>query len=422
MEALAIMSRRVVVTGLGVISPLGLNVVDTWKNAIAGKSGIGPITHFDASGYEVRIAAEVKGFDPGAYMDRKEARHMDRFSQFALAATLQAVQESGLKVDETNQDEIGVLFGSGVGGILTIYNQVRMLVERGHDRVSPFTVPMMIADAASGQISIRLGVRGPNLCATSACSSSSDAIGEAYEIVKRGDAVAMITGGSEAPINPFGIAGFHAARALSTSNSEPEKASRPFDAKRDGFVMGEGAAVLVLEELQHALARGARPIAEIVGYGATSDAYHITQPMEDGDGAGRAMMKALKKAGLQPSDVDYINAHGTSTPLNDKCETIAIKKVFGEYARSIPISSTKSMTGHLLGAAGALEAVFTILAIRDGIVPPTINLVNADPDCDLDYVPNEARQVRVEVAMSNTFGFGGHNSVLVFRRYTGAPA
>jgi len=422
MEALAIMSRRVVVTGLGVISPLGLNVADTWKNAISGKSGVGPITHFDASGYEVRIAAEVKGFDPGVYLDRKEARHMDRFSQFALAATLQAMRESGLKVDETNQDDVGVLFGSGVGGILTIYNQVRMLVEKGHDRVSPFTVPMMIADAASGQISIRLGVRGPNLCATSACSSSSDAIGEAYEIVKRGDAVAMITGGSEAPINPFGIAGFHAARALSTSNAEPEKASRPFDAKRDGFVMGEGAAVLVLEELEHALARGARIIAEIVGYGATSDAYHITQPMEDGDGAGRAMMKALKKAGLRPSDVNYINAHGTSTPLNDKCETIAIKKVFGEYARSIPISSTKSMTGHLLGAAGALEAVFTILAIRDGIVPPTINLVNADPDCDLDYVPNQARQVEVEVAMSNTFGFGGHNSVLVFRRYTGAPA
>lgn len=414
------MSHRVVVTGIGVVSPLGLNVVDTWSNAVSGKSGAGPITHFDASGYEVKIAAEVKGFDPGLYMDRKEARHMDRFSQFALAATLQAVQESGLKVDETNQDDIGVLFGSGVGGILTIYNQVKMLVERGHDRVSPFTVPMMIADAASGQISIRLGVRGPNLCATSACSSSSDAIGEAYEIVKRGDAVAMITGGSEAPINPFGIAGFHAARALSTSNDEPEKASRPFDAKRDGFVMGEGAAVLVLEELGYALARGAGIIAEVIGYGATSDAYHITQPLEDGDGAGRAMIKALKKAGIKPSDVNYINAHGTSTPLNDKCETAAVKKVFGEHARLIPISSTKSMTGHLLGAAGALEAVFTVLAIENGVIPPTINLTNPDPDCDLDYVPNQARQAKVDVAMSNTFGFGGHNSVLVFRRYTGA--
>lgn len=416
------MNHRVVVTGIGVVSPLGLNVAETWNNAIAGKSGVGPITHFDASSYEVRIAAEVKGFDPGLYMDRKEARHMDRFSQFALAATIQAVSESGLKVDETNQDDVGVLFGSGVGGILTIYNQVKTLVEKGHDRVSPFTVPMMIADAASGQISIRLGVRGPNLCATSACSSSSDAIGEAYEIIKRGDALVMITGGSEAPINPFGIAGFHAARALSTNNADPEKASRPFDAKRDGFVMGEGAAVLVLENLEHALARGAPIIAEVAGYGATSDAYHITQPLENGDGAGRAMIKALKKAGVKPSDVSYINAHGTSTPLNDKCETIAIKNVFGEHARRIPISSTKSMTGHLLGAAGAIEAVFTILSIKDGIIPPTINLTNPDPDCDLDYVPNQARKARVDVAMSNTFGFGGHNSVLVFKRYTGEHA
>jgi len=278
---------------------------------------------------------------------------------------------------------------------------------------------MMIADAASGQISIRLGIRGPNLCATSACASSSDAIGEAYEIIKRGDAIAMVTGGSEAAINPFGIAGFHAARALSTNNAQPDKASRPFDAKRDGFVMGEGAAVIVLEELDHAKSRGAVIIAEITGYGATSDAYHITQPLEDGEGAGRAMVKALKKAGINPADVDYINAHGTSTPLNDKCETQAIKNVFGEHAKKVAISSTKSMTGHLLGAAGGLEAAFAIMAIRDGVVPPTINLENSDPDCDLDYVPNKSRQMKVDVSMSNTFGFGGHNSVLIFKRYTG---
>ena len=290
------MGKRVVVTGIGIVSPIGLDTAETWKNAVAGLSGVAGITLFDTSAFEVKIAAEVKGFDPGLYVDRKDARHMDRFSQFALAASIQAVKGASLSIDEKNHDDIGVLFGSGVGGIMTIYNQVKVMVERGPDRVSPFTVPMMIADAASGQISIRLGIRGPNLCATSACASSSDAIGEAYEIIKRGDAIAMVTGGSEAAINPFGIAGFHAARALSTNNAQPDKASRPFDAKRDGFVMGEGAAVIVLEELDHAKSRGAVIIAEITGYGATSDAYHITQPLEDGEGAGRAMVKALKKA------------------------------------------------------------------------------------------------------------------------------
>jgi beta-ketoacyl-acyl-carrier-protein synthase II len=413
------MGKRVVVTGIGIVSPIGLDTAETWKNAVAGLSGVAGITLFDTSAFEVKIAAEVKGFDPGLYVDRKDARHMDRFSQFALAASIQAVKGASLSIDEKNHDDIGVLFGSGVGGIMTIYNQVKVMVERGPDRVSPFTVPMMIADAAPGQISIRLGIRGPNLCATSACASSSDAIGEAYEIIKRGDAIAMVTGGSEAAINPFGIAGFHAARALSTNNAQPDKASRPFDAKRDGFVMGEGAAVIVLEELDHAKSRGAVIIAEITGYGATSDAYHITQPLEDGEGAGRAMVKALKKAGINPADVDYINAHGTSTPLNDKCETQAIKNVFGEHAKKVAISSTKSMTGHLLGAAGGLEAAFAIMAIRDGVVPPTINLENSDPDCDLDYVPNKSRQMKVDVSMSNTFGFGGHNSVLIFKRYTG---
>jgi len=413
------MSRRVVVTGIGVISPVGLTVTEVWQNLVAGKSGVGPITLFDTATFEVKIAAEVKGFDPTMYVDRKEARHMDRFTQFALAASFQAAENAKLKVDSANEDMTGVLLGSGIGGIFTIYNQVKILVEKGPDKVNPFTAPMMIADAASGQVSIRLGAKGPNLCATSACSSSSDAIGEAFEIIRRGDAMVMVAGGAEAPVNPFGIAGFYAARALSMSNAEPEKACRPFDAKRDGFIMGEGATALVLEELEYAKARGANILAEMVGYGATSDAYHVTQPLEDGHGAAKAMEKALKKAGLTPGDVDYINAHGTSTPLNDKCETIAIKAVFGDRARTVPISSTKSMTGHLLGAAGALEAMVSVLTIMNGIIPPTINLVNPDPDCDLDYVPNQARQVKVNVAMSNTFGFGGHNSVLVFRKYTG---
>lgn len=410
--------KRVVVTGMGVICPLGQDITQVWKALLAGESGIDRITLFDASSLGVRIAGEVKDWDAGVYLDRKEAKRMDRFAQFSIASSLQAVEQAGLTVDCDIQDDIGVFFGSGIGGLLTAYNQVKALVEKGPDRVSPFAVPMMIADAGSGQISIRFGFRGPNLCPTSACSSSCDAIGEAYEIIKRGDALAMITGGSEAPVNSFGVASFHAARALSTRNDEPEKASRPFDAMRDGFVAAEGAIALVLEDLSFALERGAPILGEIIGYSATSDAFHITQPLEDGSGAAKAMEKALAKAGIQPADVDYINAHGTSTHLNDKCETLAIKKVFGENASRIPVSSTKSMTGHMLGAAGAMEAVVCLLAVEHGVIPPTINLTHPDPECDLDYVPNEARTTDVNVAISNSFGFGGHNSVLVFRKYT----
>ncbi len=416
------MESRVVITGMGAISPLGLTVSELWEGLISGKSGVDYITLFDATAFDTRFAAEVKGFEPTNYVDRKEARRMDRFTQFALAATLQAVEQAKLKIDHKNEDEIGVLFGSGIGGLMTMYDQIKVLLEKGPGRVSPFTAPMMISDAAPGQISIILGAKGPNFTSTSACSSSSDAIGEAHEIIKRGDAKIMITGGAEAAINPFAIAAFNAARALSTRNDEPKAASRPFDAERDGFVIGEGAAALVLEHLASALERGVPILGEIVGYGATSDAYHITQPDENGEGAARAMARALKKANLKPSDIDYINAHGTSTPLNDKTETLAIKTVFGEYAYRIPISSTKSMIGHLLGAAGAIEAIACLLTVQHGIISPTINLTHPDPECDLDYVPNRARQVEVKTAMSNSFGFGGHNSVLIFQKYTGAEA
>jgi beta-ketoacyl-acyl-carrier-protein synthase II len=405
---------------MGTVNPLGLNVASTWQAALAGQSGIGPITIFDASKLSVRIAGEVKDFDPALYFERKDVRHADRFSQFAIAAATQAMAEAGIKVDDSNRDDIGVIYGSGIGGIHTLSSQTRILIDRGPDRVSPFSIAMMISDAASGQISIRFGLRGLNHCVTTACASASDAIGQAWEVIRRGDASVMVSGGSEAAITDFGIVGFAQSKALSFNNADPAGASRPFDAARDGFVMGEGGAVLILEELEHALKRGAPIFAELIGYGATSDAYHITQPLSDGGGAAKAMSKALAKAGLNPWDVQYINAHGTSTPLNDKVETLAIKKVFGEHARRLAISSTKSMTGHLLGAAGAVEAMFSILAIRDGKIPPTINLNNPDPDCDLDYVPHRARDARVEVAMSNTFGFGGHNSVLLFRRYSGA--
>lgn len=414
------MSCRVVITGMGVVSPLGLTVTELWQGLTSGKSGIDYITLFDPAPFETKFAGEVKGFEPTNYVGRKEARRMDRFAQFAVAATVQALEQARLKIDQSNEDDIGVLFGSGIGGLMTMYEQIKTLLEKGPHRVSPFTAPMMIGDAAPGQISIVLGAKGPNFCATSSCSSSADAIGEAFEIVRRGDARAMIAGGSEAVLNPFAIAAFNAARALSTRNDEPQKASCPFDAVRDGFVMGEGAAALIMEELSFALERGAPILAEITGYGATSDAYHITQPDENGDGAARAMTRALNKAGLKPSEIGYINAHGTSTPLNDKVETIAIKAVFGADAYRIPISSTKSMTGHLLGAAGAIEAVACIMAIHHGIIPPTINLTHPDPECDLDYVPNIARSAKVKTAMSNSFGFGGHNSVLIFREYTGA--
>jgi len=407
----------VVVTGIGTVSPLGLDTASTWAALLAGKSGADKITLFDATNAETKIAAEVKNFDPGNYINRKEVRRMDRFTQFAVVASQEAVKNSGLQITDENRDEIGVVIGCGIGGLNTISEQLRTLIEKGADRVSPFMVPMMIADMASAQTSITLGIKGPNFCATSACSSGSDAIGTAMDIIKRGDAVAMLAGGTEAVITPIGIAGFNAARAISTRNDDPQRASRPFDATRDGFVLAEGACVMTLEDLEHARKRGAQIIGEIIGYGASSDAYHITAPDENGAGAIRAMKMALRKAGLQPSDINYINAHGTSTPLNDKIETKAIKAVFGELAPKIPISSTKSMTGHMVGAAGAIEAAICLLAIRNSIIPPTINYANPDPECDLDYVPNTPRPAALNIALSNSFGFGGHNSVMVVKKY-----
>jgi 3-oxoacyl-[acyl-carrier-protein] synthase II len=409
-------SIRVAVTGTGTVSPLGLDTSTMWEALIAGKSGIAGITLFDASKLETRFAGEVKGFDPNNYVDRKEARHMDRFTQLAVAASLEAVKQSGLKIDENNQDNIGILIGSGIGGIITLAEQIKVMVEKGPGRVSPFLVPMMIGDAASAQVSIVLGAKGPNFCAMSACSSGADSIGVAYEIIKRGDAVAMLAGGSESIMTPIAFAGFNSCKALSTHNDAPQQASRPFDAERDGFVVGEGAGVLVLEEMEYARKRGAKILAEMIAYGASGDAYHITQPAENGEGAVRAMQMALGKAGIAPEMIDYINAHGTSTPLNDRMETRAIKAAFGDYAYKVPISSTKSMTGHLIGAAGAIEAAFCALAIRDGVIPPTINLRTPDPECDLDYVPNKARKKKIKTALSNSFGFGGHNSTLILRR------
>jgi 3-oxoacyl-[acyl-carrier-protein] synthase II len=410
--------NRVVVTGIGCFSPLGLDMATTWQNLIAGKSGIDYITLFDASNLETRFAGEVKGFEPTNYIGRKEARRMDRFAQLSVAASIQAVAQSGLEINSGNRDKIGVIVGSGIGGLTTLFEQVKVLLEHGPDKVSPFLVPMMISDMAAAQVSITLGIKGINLGVTSACSSSSDAIGVAYELIKRGDAEAVVTGGSEAIVNPIGIASFGALKALSTRNDAPQQASRPFDVDRDGFVIGEGACILILENLAHAQQRGANILAEIVAYGASGDAFHITQPDEGGDGAARAMRMALEKGGLTPGDIDYINAHGTSTQINDRVETIAIKTVFGEHAYRVPISSTKSMTGHLIGAAGAIEAAVCIMAIQNGVVPPTINLSTPAPECDLDYVPNIARQVKVTTALSNTFGFGGHNSVLILRKHS----
>ncbi|MBI2886699.1 MAG: beta-ketoacyl-ACP synthase II [Chloroflexi bacterium] len=411
------MSKRVVVTGIGIISPLGLDTATTWEGLLSGRSGVDHITSFDPTGLETTFGAEVKGFDPTVCIDRKEARRMDRFVQFAVSAATEAMQRSGLVIHEGNAFDIGCIIGSGIGGIITISEQIKVLNERGPGRISPFLVPMMISDMASGQTSILLGAKGPNYATVSACSSGADAVGDAYEIIRRGDARAVLTGGSEAPFCPIGVAAFNAARALSTRNDAPQRASRPFDAERSGFVMGEGAAILILEELEFAQERGAPILAEMVGYGATADAHHITQPAEGGEGGARAMRMALRKAGLAPEQVSYINAHGTSTPLNDKSETMAVKAVFGESAYRIPISSTKSMVGHLLGAAGALEAAICVLAMQADTIPPTINYEHPDPECDLDYVPNQARKAPVEVALSNSFGFGGHNSCLVFQKY-----
>jgi 3-oxoacyl-[acyl-carrier-protein] synthase II len=397
-------------------------MASTWDNLIAGKSGIDYITLFDATPHETKIAGEVKGFDPEKYINRKDVRRMDRFAQLAVAAGHEAVKNANLKIDSTNQDDIGVFVGSGIGGLGTLFEQAKVLVEKGPDRVSPFLAPMMIADIAAAQISIALGVRGPNFCTTSACSSGSDAIGVAYELIKHGDTPVMIAGGAESIINPLGITAFNALKALSTRNDPPQKASRPFDKNRNGFIISEGAVVLILENLEHALGRGANILAEIIGYGATSDSFHVTQPLENGSGAAKAMQNALKKAGIKPEEVDYINAHGTSTQLNDAMETRAIKATFGEYAYKVPVSSTKSMLGHLIGAAGAVEPAICIMTILKGIIPPTINYETPDPECDLDYVPNVARPARVDITLTNSFGFGGHNSVLILRRYIEARA
>jgi len=409
--------RRVVVTGMGVVSPIGIGLDAFWSALVEGRSGVGPITRFDASGLDCRIAAEVHDFEPERYMDRKEARRTDRFAQFALAATAMALQDAGLDDKLPLGERAGAVIGSGIGGMETWETGHRTLLERGPGRVSPFTVPMMIPNMAAGLVSIRFGLKGPNRCTVSACASGADAIGDAFRIIQRGDADLMVAGGAEAAITPFSIAAFAAAKSLSTRNDDPPRASRPFDRDRDGFVMGEGAGILVLESLEHARARGARIHAEIIGYGATGDAFHITQPAPEGRGAARAIKAALDDAGIGPEAVGYINAHGTSTEYNDWYETAAIKQVFGEHAWRIPISSTKSMTGHLLGAAGGVEAIACVLAIERGVIPPTINLEHPDPRCDLDYVPNAARPARVDVAISNSFGFGGHNAVLVFRRY-----
>jgi 3-oxoacyl-[acyl-carrier-protein] synthase II len=411
------MARRVVVTGLGAVTPLGSDADSTFEALIAGRSGIGPITLFDPSGQDVCIAAEVKDFDPGTAMDRKDIRHADRFVQFAIVAGVQAVASAHLTIDEANRDRIGVLIGSGIGGLGTMSEQYDVFRDRGPKRVSPFFVPMMLPDMASGRVSIALGARGPNPCIISACSSGADSIGYAAEVIRRGDADVMIAGGAEAPVTPIGIAAFASERALSTRNDDPAGASRPFDAGRDGFVLGEGAAVLVLESEEHATTRRTTILAELCGYGAAGDAYHVTQLPDDADGAVRAMCHALQQAGINFAAVDYINAHGTSTPMNDRCETAAIKRVFGKHAYEIPISSIKSMVGHLLGAGGALEACVSVQALQHAVIPPTINYRTPDPDCDLDYTPNNARTLSVSTVLSNSFGFGGHNSALVFRRF-----
>jgi 3-oxoacyl-[acyl-carrier-protein] synthase II len=411
------MSRRVVVTGMGAVSPLGLDVPALWQGIREARSGIGPITLCDASNLDSRIAGEVRGFDPYNYMDRKEVRRNDRFIHLAIAAATEALRTAELSITPENADAIGVIIGSGIGGITTLAEGVVTLQERGPSRISPFLVPAMITNMAAGQVSMMFGLKGPNYCPTSACASGAHAIGEAAEIIRRGWAVAMVAGGSEAPITPIGIASFASAKAISTRNDDPTGASRPFDADRDGFVLAEGGAVLVLEDLEFARSRGARILAELVGYGLSADAYHITQPPPGGEGALRSMRAALHHAGLSPDDIDYINAHGTSTPAGDIAETEAIKRLLGERAYRVPVSSSKSQFGHLLGAAGAIEAIVSILAIQEGLLPPTINYTTPDPQCDLDYVPNTPRTARVDVVLSNSFGFGGHNVSLIFRRY-----
>ncbi len=410
------MKRRVVVTGIGAVTPLGNTAEETWSAIKAGKSGVGPLTRVDADKFPAKVAAEVKDFDIEQYVERKEARKMDRFTHYALAASMMAHKDSGLEINEENAHRVGVWIGSGIGGMETYEQQFLTFQERGARRVSPFFIPMLIPDMASGQVSIYLGAKGPNSCSVTACASGTNSIGDAFKVIERGDADVMVTGGAEAPIVNMALAGFCANTALST-NPDPSTASRPFDKNRDGFIISEGAGIVVLEELEHALARGAKIYGEVLGYGSTGDAHHITAPAPEGEGAARAMAMALTTAGVDPSQVDYINAHGTSTPYNDLFETQAVKTVFGDHAYQLAMSSTKSMTGHLLGAAGGVEAIFTVLALKEGILPPTINLQEPDPQCDLDYVPNEARQADIVYAMSNSLGFGGHNASLLFKKY-----
>ena len=412
------MSRRVVVTGVGLVSPLGIGTEATWQAVLQGKNGVGPITAFDATDFACRIAGEVKGFDPYQYIEKKEVKKMGRFIQFAIAASDCAFSCSGLKVDADNEEQVGVYIGSGIGGFEVIEREHKNLLEHGPRRISPFFIPATIVNLASGFVSIRIRAKGPNSATATACTTSAHSIGDSFKIIQRGDADAMICGGTEACITPMGVGGFAAMRALSTRNDDPEHASRPWDHDRDGFVVGEGAGILVLEELDSAKRRGARVLAEMVGYGMSADAFHVTAPSENGDGAYRVMRNALRDAGLEPVQIDYINAHGTSTAMGDRIETLAIKRCFGERAYQMAVSSTKSMTGHLLGGAGGLEAGLTVLAIRDQIAPPTTNHYVPDPECDLDYVPNHARPMPIEYALSNSFGFGGTNGALIFKRYS----
>jgi 3-oxoacyl-[acyl-carrier-protein] synthase II len=409
--------RRVVVTGVGLVSPLGVGTEQTWQGLLAGRSGMAPITLFDASQHTTRFAAEVKGFDPGNWIEKKEIKKMDRFIQFAVAAADLALADSGVKIEPANAEMVGVCIGSGIGGFATIEREHETMLKQGPRRISPFFIPAAIVNLASGWISIRTGAKGPNTATCTACTTSAHAVGDSYRIIQRGEADVMIAGGSEAAITPLGVGGFCSMRALSTRNEEPEKASRPFDRDRDGFVIGEGSGVVILEDLDHARRREARVYAELVGYGMSSDAYHISAPCENGDGAMRVMRRTLQDAGVRPEDVGYVNVHGTSTPQGDRVEVLALKGVFGEHARRMAISSTKSMTGHLLGAAGGLEAGITVLALRDQMLPPTINQENPDPECDLDVVPNKARPAALTHALTNSFGFGGTNGALLFRRW-----
>jgi 3-oxoacyl-[acyl-carrier-protein] synthase II len=408
--------RRVVVTGVGAVTPLGNDVDTTWKNIIEGKSGVGPLTRLNADEYPAKVSAELKDFNPEVFMEKTDARKMDRFTQYAVAAAKMAVKDANLTINDENADRVGVWIGSGIGGMETFEKQYEIFLEKGYRRVSPFFVPMLIPDMATGQVSITLGAKGFNSCTVTACATGTNSIGDAFKVIQRGDADAMVTGGAEAPITKMSVAGFCANKALST-NPDPNTASRPFDKNRDGFIIGEGAGIIVLEELEHALARGANIYAEIIGYGATGDAYHITAPAPGGEGGARAMRMAIKDSGLKLEDIHYINAHGTSTEYNDKFETLAIKEVFGDHAYKLAMSSTKSMTGHLLGAAGGVEAIFSVLAMRDSILPPTINYETPDPECDLDYVPNKARKQEINAVMSNSLGFGGHNATIIFKKY-----